>query len=357
MRPTSAASSPTSSGSTDDPSRKYSRTYGADTLLNFTPEWSANGFYVGTSNPGISGETKAWKAEAQLPRRVCQRRAPPLQHRQRLRSPDGLRLPERHPPEFRGPGADSASSCPGAEESLLRDLLPRQVQRERHAERARVSVHLPGELAERRLHRRGHRGRLRREPDRAARADRHSGDPARLLPLRAPPGRLRHRSLPRLRVPGPRQLGAVLRREAGRLHRAALRQAQRARLGLPHRGLQRGPAAAGRFQPLALLSARGLEPERASPLLAHRPERQRGPSDERPGDRPLADRPGDGRLRRLQPADRERLRAARHAGHAQDSGGRSICEEATRQATRSGALRSGRGARPSAPGRTRRRRR
>ncbi|HEY3125123.1 MAG TPA: carbohydrate binding family 9 domain-containing protein [Thermoanaerobaculia bacterium] len=48
---------------TDDPSRKFSRTYGADTLLNFTPEWSANGFYVGTSNPGISGETKAWKAE------------------------------------------------------------------------------------------------------------------------------------------------------------------------------------------------------------------------------------------------------------------------------------------------------
>ncbi len=32
--------------STDDPSRKFSRTYGADTLLNFTPEWSANGFYV-----------------------------------------------------------------------------------------------------------------------------------------------------------------------------------------------------------------------------------------------------------------------------------------------------------------------
>ena len=29
----------------------------------FTPEWTENGFYVETSNPGISGETKAWKAE------------------------------------------------------------------------------------------------------------------------------------------------------------------------------------------------------------------------------------------------------------------------------------------------------
>jgi len=48
---------------TDDPSRKFSRTYGADTLLNFTPEWSANGFYVGTDNPDVSGQTMAWKAE------------------------------------------------------------------------------------------------------------------------------------------------------------------------------------------------------------------------------------------------------------------------------------------------------
>ena len=61
---------------------------------------------------------------------------------------------------------------------------------------------------------------------------------------------------------------------------------------------------------LSLFSpARGLEPERAPPLLAHPPERQRGQSDERPGDRPLADRSGDGRLRRLQPAERGTTRS------------------------------------------------
>jgi hypothetical protein len=31
--------------------------------LNFTPEWSFNGFYVETDNPRVSGETNAWKAE------------------------------------------------------------------------------------------------------------------------------------------------------------------------------------------------------------------------------------------------------------------------------------------------------
>ena len=46
-----------------DASRRCSRTYGADTLVNLTPEWSANGFYLQTSNPGVSGETSAWKAE------------------------------------------------------------------------------------------------------------------------------------------------------------------------------------------------------------------------------------------------------------------------------------------------------
>jgi len=47
----------------EDPSRRYSRTYGADALVSFTPEWNANGFFVETSNPGVSGETSAWKAE------------------------------------------------------------------------------------------------------------------------------------------------------------------------------------------------------------------------------------------------------------------------------------------------------
>jgi uncharacterized protein DUF5916 len=41
----------------------YSRTFGADALVNLTPEWTANGFYVRTSNPGASGETSAWQGE------------------------------------------------------------------------------------------------------------------------------------------------------------------------------------------------------------------------------------------------------------------------------------------------------
>ncbi len=48
---------------TDDPLRKYSRTFGVDTGIALTPEWSATGFYVRTSNPGVSGETSAWKAD------------------------------------------------------------------------------------------------------------------------------------------------------------------------------------------------------------------------------------------------------------------------------------------------------
>jgi hypothetical protein len=46
--------------STDDPSRGYSRTYGADAGVSLTPEWSASGFYSRTNNPGLSGETSAW---------------------------------------------------------------------------------------------------------------------------------------------------------------------------------------------------------------------------------------------------------------------------------------------------------
>jgi len=46
--------------STNDPSRGYSRTYGADAGVSLTPEWSASGFYARTSNPGLSGETSAW---------------------------------------------------------------------------------------------------------------------------------------------------------------------------------------------------------------------------------------------------------------------------------------------------------
>jgi hypothetical protein len=46
--------------STDDPSRAYSRTYGADAGVSLTPEWSASGFYTRTNNPGSSGETSAW---------------------------------------------------------------------------------------------------------------------------------------------------------------------------------------------------------------------------------------------------------------------------------------------------------
>src|SRR5262249_24724995 len=47
-----------------DPSRNHSRTYGADALVNVTPELNLNGFYVVSDNPGVSGETNAWKAEA-----------------------------------------------------------------------------------------------------------------------------------------------------------------------------------------------------------------------------------------------------------------------------------------------------
>jgi hypothetical protein len=46
--------------SSDDPSRGYSRTYGADAGVSLTPEWSASGFYARTNNPGLSGETSAW---------------------------------------------------------------------------------------------------------------------------------------------------------------------------------------------------------------------------------------------------------------------------------------------------------
>lgn len=47
-----------------DPSRKDSRTWGADAAFNVTPELNLNGFYVRSENPGVSGETSAWKAEA-----------------------------------------------------------------------------------------------------------------------------------------------------------------------------------------------------------------------------------------------------------------------------------------------------
>jgi len=40
----------------------YSRTYGVDTGISLTPEWSASGFYSKTDNPGVSGETSAWNA-------------------------------------------------------------------------------------------------------------------------------------------------------------------------------------------------------------------------------------------------------------------------------------------------------
>jgi hypothetical protein len=45
---------------TEDPSRRFSRTYGADTLVNLTPEWRVSGFYSRTDNPGFSSETSAW---------------------------------------------------------------------------------------------------------------------------------------------------------------------------------------------------------------------------------------------------------------------------------------------------------
>ena len=49
--------------STTDPSRSWSRTYGADAGVSFTPEWTAGGYYLETRNPGIGGETKAWSAD------------------------------------------------------------------------------------------------------------------------------------------------------------------------------------------------------------------------------------------------------------------------------------------------------
>ena len=45
---------------TDDPSRAYSRTFGADAGVSLTPQWRASGFFTRTSNPGLSGETSAW---------------------------------------------------------------------------------------------------------------------------------------------------------------------------------------------------------------------------------------------------------------------------------------------------------
>jgi len=39
---------------------RYSRSYGVDTGISLTPEWSARGFYSKTANPGVSGETSAW---------------------------------------------------------------------------------------------------------------------------------------------------------------------------------------------------------------------------------------------------------------------------------------------------------
>ena len=44
------------------PALRYSRTYGVDTGISLTPEWSASGFYSKTDNPGVSGETSAWNA-------------------------------------------------------------------------------------------------------------------------------------------------------------------------------------------------------------------------------------------------------------------------------------------------------
>jgi hypothetical protein len=48
--------------STTDSARRYSRTYGIDTGISITPEWTATGFYSKTDNPGVSGETSAWDA-------------------------------------------------------------------------------------------------------------------------------------------------------------------------------------------------------------------------------------------------------------------------------------------------------
>jgi hypothetical protein len=45
---------------TSDPSRGYSRTFGADAGVSLTPEWQAAGFFGETRNPGVSGETSAW---------------------------------------------------------------------------------------------------------------------------------------------------------------------------------------------------------------------------------------------------------------------------------------------------------
>ena len=38
----------------------HSRTFGLDTGISLTPEWSASGFFSKTDNPGVSGETSAW---------------------------------------------------------------------------------------------------------------------------------------------------------------------------------------------------------------------------------------------------------------------------------------------------------
>jgi hypothetical protein len=43
-----------------DPGALFSRTFGIDTGLSLTPEWSASGFYSKTDNPGVSRETSAW---------------------------------------------------------------------------------------------------------------------------------------------------------------------------------------------------------------------------------------------------------------------------------------------------------
>ena len=40
----------------------YSRTFGSDTGISLSPEWSASGFYSKTDNPGVSGATSAWSA-------------------------------------------------------------------------------------------------------------------------------------------------------------------------------------------------------------------------------------------------------------------------------------------------------
>src|SRR5262249_20635275 len=48
---------------TPDPSRAFSRTYGADAGVSLTPEWRAAGFFSKTENPGVSRRTSAWDAK------------------------------------------------------------------------------------------------------------------------------------------------------------------------------------------------------------------------------------------------------------------------------------------------------